>query len=67
MALGKGTKVVWNTPQGETEGTVVEKRTEDFELDGRTYRADPDEPHYIVESAGTGARAAHRGDALTEV
>ncbi|MEF3120604.1 DUF2945 domain-containing protein [Kocuria flava] len=66
MALGKGTKVSWSTPQGGTEGTVVEERTEDFELDGRTYRASPEEPHYVVESAQTGARAAHRADALTE-
>lgn len=66
MALGKGTKVSWSTPQGETEGTVVEERPEDFELDGRTYRASPEEPHYVVESARTGTRAAHRADAPTE-
>ncbi|KUG57017.1 DUF2945 domain-containing protein [Kocuria sp. CPCC 205292] len=66
MGLSKGTKVTWNTPQGTTEGTVVEKRTEDFEFDGRTYRASTDDPHYIVESADTGARATHKADALTE-
>ncbi|MFI7493635.1 DUF2945 domain-containing protein [Kocuria sp. M4R2S49] len=66
MSLRKGTKVTWNTAQGTTEGTVVEKKTEDFELDGRTYRASADDPHYIVESDSSGARATHKADALTE-
>ncbi|MUN64743.1 DUF2945 domain-containing protein [Kocuria sediminis] len=66
MSLTKGTKVTWNTPQGTTEGTVVEKKTEDFELDGHTFRASSDDPRYIVESASSGARAAHKPDALTE-
>ncbi|MEX5296523.1 DUF2945 domain-containing protein [Kocuria sp. CPCC 205268] len=67
MSLGKGTRVAWNTPQGRTEGTVVERKTEDFELDGRTYRASPEDPHFIVESDSSGARATHKADALTEV
>lgn len=66
MGLSKGTKVTWNTPQGRTEGTIVEKRTEDFQLDGHTYRASAEDPRYVVESDGSGARAAHKGDALTE-
>ncbi|GAB2612777.1 DUF2945 domain-containing protein [Kocuria arenosa] len=66
MSLSKGTKVTWNTPQGTTEGKVIEKKTEDFELDGRTYRASADDPHYIVESNSSGARATHKADALTE-
>jgi hypothetical protein len=66
MGMSKGTKVTWNTPQGKTEGTIVETKTEDFELDGHTYRASEEDPRYIVESEKSGARAAHTGDALTE-
>lgn len=66
MALTKGIEVEWNTPQGKTHGKIVEKKTRDFELDGRTHRASDDEPQYVVESAKTGARAAHKASALTE-
>lgn len=66
MTLSKGTIVEWNTPQGTTHGKVVEKKTSDFQLDGNTHRASGDEPQYIVESAKTGARAAHKAGALTE-
>ncbi|MHA7276726.1 hypervirulence associated TUDOR domain-containing protein [Arthrobacter sp. Hz1] len=66
MALSKGTSVEWNTPQGTTYGTIVEKKTSDFQLDGNTHRASDDEPQYIVESGKTGARAAHKASALTE-
>ncbi|MDJ0321139.1 DUF2945 domain-containing protein [Pseudarthrobacter sp. PS3-L1] len=66
MALAKGTTVEWNTPQGPTHGIIVEKKTKDFQLDGNTHRASEDEPQYVVESAKTGARAAHKSSALTE-
>ena len=66
MSLGKGTSVEWNTPQGKTHGKIVEKKTSDFELDGHTHRASEDEPQYVVESAKTGAHAAHKASALTE-
>jgi hypothetical protein len=66
MSLRQGTSVEWNTPQGPTHGKIVEKKTSDFELDGNTHRATADEPQYVVESAKTGARAAHKASALTE-
>lgn len=66
MALSKGTRVEWNTPQGKTHGKIVEKKTSNFELDGNKHVASEDEPQYVVESAKTGARAAHKGSALTE-
>ncbi|CAN5861701.1 DUF2945 domain-containing protein [soil metagenome] len=62
--LRKGNKVSWETPQGATHGTVVEKRTSDFTFDGQQFRASSDDPRYIVESDKTGARAAHAGAAL---
>ncbi|BCW40491.1 MULTISPECIES: DUF2945 domain-containing protein [Paenarthrobacter] len=67
MALKAGTHVEWNTPQGKTHGKIIEKKTSDFQLDGNTHRASEDEPQYVVESDKTGARAAHKGSALTEV
>jgi hypothetical protein len=66
MSLSTGAKVSWNTPQGRTHGTVVEKREKDFTFDGRHFTASAEEPRFIVESAQTGARAAHAGSALTE-
>ena len=35
MSFSKGDHVTWNTPQGETHGTVVEKRVKEFQLDGQ--------------------------------
>ena len=66
MSLRKGTSVEWNTPQGPTQVNVVEKKTSDFELVGNQHRASEAEPQYVVESAKTGARAAHKASALTE-
>lgn len=60
----KGDKVVWNTSQGETSGTVVERRTKDFQFAKQKFTASPDAPAYIVESESSGKRAAHKGDAL---
>ena len=65
MGLQKGDTVRWNTPQGETEGHVVEVRTQDFELESQQFRASGDDPRYVVEPSSTGKRAAHGGDALT--
>lgn len=59
-----GDRVSWGTPQGRTQGEVVERRTADFQHDGQQFRASDDEPAYIVESEKTGARAAHKGSAL---
>jgi len=61
----KGDKVSWNTSQGPTHGTVQEKRVKDFEFDGQKFTASSDEPAYIVQSDKTGAKAAHKGSALT--
>jgi len=60
----KGDRVAWNTSQGQTTGTVVERRTKDFQFAKQKFTASPDEPAYIVESESSGKRAAHKGDAL---
>ncbi len=64
MAFRTGSTVAWNTSQGETHGTVREKRTSDFTFEGQQFRPTDDDPYYIVESDKTGARAAHRESAL---
>ena len=64
MAFRTGSTVAWNTSQGETHGTVREKRTSDFTFEGQQFRPTDDDPYYIVESDKTGARAAHKESAL---
>ncbi|MBN6191049.1 MULTISPECIES: DUF2945 domain-containing protein [Microbacterium] len=62
--LAKGDRVSWNTSQGRTRGTVVEKRTKDFTFAGQHFTASDEEPAYLVESEKSGDRAAHKGSAL---
>lgn len=64
MAISKGDTVHWNTSQGRTTGTAQEKRVSEFQLDGQTFKADDDEPYWIVESEKTGAKAAHKESSL---
>lgn len=65
MTISKGSKVSWNTSQGRTHGTAVERRTSEFTFDGQKFTASDDEPYWIVESGTTGARAAHKESSLT--
>ncbi len=66
MTMSKGDRVSWNTPQGETTGTTVEKKTAEFEHDGQTFKASDDVPFWIVESEKSGARAAHKESTLNK-
>lgn len=63
--FSKGDRVTWNTPQGETVGTIVERRTSDFQLENQKFNASEDEPAYIVESEKSGKRAAHKEGSLS--
>ena len=65
MSISKGDKVTWNTSHGTTHGTAVEKRTQPFQHDNQKFNASDDEPYWIVESAKTGATAAHRESTLS--
>lgn len=65
MAISKGDTVHWNSSQGQTTGTVVEKKTQDFTFDGQDFKPTDDDPFWIVESSKTGARAAHKESALS--
>lgn len=62
-----GDRVSWGTPQGRTQGTIVEKKTTDFQLAKQKFTASEDEPKFIVESEKTGARAAHAASALNQL
>ena len=66
-SFAKGDRVSWNTSQGRTHGHVVEKRVRDFEFAEQQFTASSDDPAYIVESEKTGAKAAHKGSALTKL
>lgn len=62
--LKPGDKVAWNTSQGETQGVVVKKQTSETEIKGHKVAASKDDPQYIVKSDKTGAKAAHKPEAL---
>lgn len=64
MALSKGDTVHWNTSQGTTTGTTVEKKTQEFTLAGQKFNASADEPYWIVESEKSGKQAAHKESSL---
>lgn len=62
--LKPGDKVAWNTSQGETQGEVVKKQTSDTQIKGHKVAASKEDPQYVVKSDKTGAKAAHKPDAL---
>jgi surface antigen len=65
--ISKGDRVSWATSQGRTQGSVVEKKTSDFEFAGQTFRASTDDPAFIVKSEKTDAEAAHKAGALRKL
>ena len=62
-----GDMVEWNTPQGKTQGKVVEKLTSRTEVGGQTIAASDEDPRYLVESEKSGKEAAHKPNALEKV
>ena len=65
--IGKGDRVEWSSSQGTVKGTVEEKLTKPIDIEGHHVAASPDHPEYLVKSAKTGAKAAHKPDALTKI
>lgn len=63
----KGDRVSWGTPQGTTQGTVLERRTSEFEHDGQKFKASDDEPYYLVESEKSGSKVAHKEGTLRAI
>ena len=62
--LKPGDKVSWGTSQGKTQGVVDKKQTSDTKIKSQTIKASKDDPQFIVKSDKTGAKAAHKADAL---
>lgn len=63
-ALRPGEEVEWNAPQGVAEGHVVKKTTMRGKIKDHTVAASQGNPEYVVESAKSGKRAAHKRGAL---
>lgn len=59
-----GDAVRWDHSQGESTGKVIRKATRPTLIKGHKVAASADNPEYIVESRKTGARAAHKPEAL---
>ena len=62
--LKVGDKVKWDTPQGETRGTVVKKETGTAKVKGHTARASAAHPEFRVRSSKSGKEAIHRPEEL---
>ena len=62
-----GDKVKWDTPQGETHGTVVKKVTGSEKVKGHTAKASKEHPEYRVKSGKSGNEAIHKPSELRKV
>lgn len=60
----KGDAVRWDTPQGETEGIIIEKLTSRTMIGAHVVAASEDHPEYLVRSSKSGKLAAHRPQEL---
>ena len=56
----KGDKVRWNTPQGETTGTVEKIVTSTTKVKGHTAKATKAAPEVMVKSSKSGKPAVHK-------
>jgi surface antigen len=64
MNIAVGDDVSWKTSQGTTHGKAVEKKIKPFQFAKQKFKASEDEPYFIVESAKTGQKAAHKESTL---
>ena len=62
--LKAGDTVEWDSSGGHSKGKVVKKQTSPTKIKGHDVKASVDEPQYIVKSDKTGAKAAHKAEAL---
>lgn len=60
----KGDRVRWDAGNRSSVGTIERKITSDTEAGGRTVRASPDDPQYLVRSEKTGRTAVHRPESI---
>jgi hypothetical protein len=63
-AVRRGDRVTWNSSQGTIEGTVDKKLIAPTDIEGHHVAASPENPEYLVTSAKTGAKAAHKPGSL---
>ena len=59
-----GDKVGWDSSGGHSTGKVVKKQTAATKVKGQKVAASAADPRYIVESAKSGKRAAHKASEL---
>ena len=59
-----GAKVSWNSSRGRVTGRVVKKQTRPTKIGKHKVAASRNQPQYIVRSAKTGAKAAHKPEKL---
>lgn len=62
--LAPGDAVTWKSRGTTVDGTVEKKLTKPTSIKGHDVAASPKNPEYLVVSAKTGARAAHKPAAL---
>ncbi|WP_299175203.1 DUF2945 domain-containing protein [uncultured Brevundimonas sp.] len=62
-----GDRVKWDHSQGTTTGKVVKKVVSPIRIKDHKVAASQDDPEFLVESDKTGAKAAHRPDALRKL
>lgn len=62
--LKPGDDVIWNSSQGNVEGTVERRVTSPTKVKGHTAKASADQPQYLVKSAKTGKEAIHKPSSL---
>jgi len=62
--LKPGDDVEWQTSQGTTKGKIVKKLVGDTSVKTHKVKASKEDPQYLVQSAGTGAKAAHKPASL---
>lgn len=55
-----GDHVEWGTPQGETSGKVVKKKTGTTKAGGHTSKPTKADPQYRVKSDKSGKEAVHK-------
>jgi hypothetical protein len=65
-SVNVGDKVAWDSSGGHSTGKVVKKVKSTTHIKGHKIAA-TEETQYIVESAKSGKRAAHKAEALTKV
>ncbi len=59
-----GEAVEWDSSGGHSKGKIVKKLTSPTKIKTHKVTASKDDPQYLVESDKSGAKAAHKPEAL---